>query len=120
MIEIRNLLSQPLAFQLAGRQSGLHLGCRERKTVRDAQVSEEIRIAAKRGLIDLRVLEQADQPEGPPMISDDSLSPPEAAAQPNGEMVTGEEPDQLATTLVNDSDAADPDTKVETRTKKRR
>jgi hypothetical protein len=63
VIEIRNLLFQPLTFQLAGGDRGLHLGSRQRKLVDDAQVSDEIRVAAKRGFVVLTVLEQPDQPE---------------------------------------------------------
>jgi hypothetical protein len=53
MIEIKNLLFQPLTFHLAGDGQGLHLNPRERKSIGNEQLSPEIEAAAKRGLISL-------------------------------------------------------------------
>lgn len=53
MIEIKNLLFQPLTFHLASDGQGLHLNTRERKSIGNEQMSPEIEAAAKRGLISL-------------------------------------------------------------------
>ncbi len=101
MIEIRNLLLQPLAFQLAGEQCGLHLGSRQRKLIDDAQVSEEIRTAAKRGFVALTVLEQPDQPEVQPAATEEVGTTPEAVMTPSVEPLADESvqaPDEDATT----------------------
>jgi len=63
MIEIKNLLFQPLTFHLAGDGQGLHLSPRERKSIGNEQLSSEIEAAAKRGLISLT--ETAKPPEAP-------------------------------------------------------
>ena len=86
MIEIRNLLSQPLTFQLAGEEQGLHLRSRQRKQVEDAQVSEEMRTAAKAGFVILTELEQPDGPEARPMAAETADGSSDTAVQP------GEEP----------------------------
>ncbi len=61
MIAIKNLLFQPLTFQLAGAGRGLHLGPREGREISEEHVSAELKTAAKRGLISLA--EVADRPE---------------------------------------------------------
>ena len=53
MIEIKNLLFQPLTLYLAGDGRGLHLNPRESRTVSDDDLSPEIEAAAKRGLVSL-------------------------------------------------------------------
>ncbi|MBW2104357.1 MAG: hypothetical protein JRH05_17290, partial [Deltaproteobacteria bacterium] len=53
MIAIKNLLFQPLTFQLAGDGQGLHLNPRERKVISRENLSAEIETAAKRGLVSL-------------------------------------------------------------------
>ncbi|MBD3395106.1 MAG: hypothetical protein GF418_05710 [Chitinivibrionales bacterium] len=65
MIEIKNLLFQPLTFHLAGDGQGLHLNPRERKSIGNEQLSPEIEAAAKRGLISLT----------------ETVKPPEASAK---------------------------------------
>lgn len=113
MIEIRNLLFQPLTFQLAGERRGLHLGSRQRKLVEDAEVSEEIRTAAKRGFVALTVLEQPDQPEAQPVASEDVATQPEAAVQPSLEPVAKESvqaPDEAATTFEDAGISTDRET----------
>ena len=107
MIEIRNLLFQPLTFQLAGERRGLHLSSRQRKLVDDAQVSDEIRVAAKRGFVALTELEQLDQPETQPAASEEVITTAEAIAQPNAEPTAQESvqaPDEATTT--NDAGAS--------------
>jgi len=127
VIEIRNLLFQPLTFQLAGEQRGLHLGSRQRKPIDDAQVSDEIRIAAKRGFVALTVLEQPDQPEAQ---SEDVVTSPEPIAQPSVDLVAEESvqvPDEAATTSEDGGSGSEPETTEqpvettdETRSRKRR
>ena len=53
MIAIKNLLFQPLTFQLAGEGQGLHLGPRERREISAEHVSAELGTAARRGLVTL-------------------------------------------------------------------
>ena len=54
MIEIKNLMFQPLAFHLAGKGEGLHLKPRERRKIEDGQISPEIEMAEKRGFISIK------------------------------------------------------------------
>ena len=58
MIEIRNLMFQPLSLHLAGEEGGIHLGSRERKTISEDQLSDEIRVAAARGYVSLSEISQ--------------------------------------------------------------
>ena len=130
MIEIRNLLFQPLTFQLAGEQRGLHLRSRQRKLVDDAQVSDEIRVAAKRGFVALAELEQPDQPETQPAASEEVITTAEAVAQPSAEPTAQESvqaPDEAATTSEDGGSGPEPEateqpveTTDETRSRKRR
>lgn len=53
MIEIKNLLFQPLTLHLAGDGRGLHLNPREIRNIGDDDLSPEIEAAAKRGLVSL-------------------------------------------------------------------
>lgn len=103
MIEIRNLLFQPLAFQLAGQRRGLHLGSRQRKLVDDAHVSEEMRAAARRGFVALTALEQPEQPEAQSAAGEEtSQTPGQAEMTPvGGEAAAGGEP---ATTPAETTD----------------
>ena len=59
MIEIRNLLFQPLTFHLAGGGRGIHLNPRERRRVHEEDVSPEIEAAARRGLVSLTAAPEA-------------------------------------------------------------
>ncbi len=63
MIEIRNLLFQPLTFQLTGEEHGLHLGPRQTRSVEDALVSDEIKTAGERGFLDLKIIPPEFDPE---------------------------------------------------------
>jgi len=53
VIEIKNLLFQPLTLHLAGDGRGLHLNPREIRSIGDDDLSPEIEAAAKRGLVSL-------------------------------------------------------------------
>ena len=66
MIEIKNLLFQPLTFHLSGSGRGLHLNPRERRTLGEDDISPEIDAAAKRGFVSLTPATQtASVPETP-------------------------------------------------------
>lgn len=65
MIEIRNLQFQPLTFNLAGGRT-LHLGPRERTSIPQKDISPEITLAEKRGLVGL------SKPEKKPSVSDET------------------------------------------------
>jgi len=53
VIEIHNLQFQPLTFNMAGEKT-LHLGSRERTAIPEKEVSHEISLAEKHGLIRLQ------------------------------------------------------------------
>jgi hypothetical protein len=53
VIEIKNLLFQPLTLHLAGSGRGLHLNPRERRTIGEGEISAEIEAASRRGLVAL-------------------------------------------------------------------
>lgn len=55
MIQIRNLMFQPLTFHLSGGQS-LHLTSRAKVTVPDDLVSAELQNAATRGAVELTTI----------------------------------------------------------------
>lgn len=57
MIEIHNLQFQPLTFNMAGDKT-LHLSSRERTAIPDKEVSHEIRLAEKHGLIRMQKQEE--------------------------------------------------------------
>ncbi len=63
LIEIRNLLFQPLAFHLSGDGGGLHLGSRERRIISKGQLSDEIRTAAARGFVSISDVPESTQPD---------------------------------------------------------
>ncbi|MEQ4488450.1 MAG: hypothetical protein AAC993_06450 [Dehalococcoides mccartyi] len=66
MIEIKNLLFQPLTFHLSGGGRGLHLNPRESRTLEEDDISPEIDVAAKRGFVSLTpVTPIAPEPEPP-------------------------------------------------------
>lgn len=62
MIEIRNLMFQPLTFHLACDAGGIHLGSRERRTIDDGELSDEIRAAALRGFVSLSEIVESPLP----------------------------------------------------------
>jgi len=53
VIEIKNLLFQPLTFHLSGSGRGLHLNPRERRTLGEDDISQCSAPAAKRGFVSL-------------------------------------------------------------------
>ena len=81
MIEIKNLLFQPLTFHLAGDGQGLHLNPRERKSIGNEQLSPEIEAAAKRGLISLT--ESAKPPEA--LLKTDKSPTKKSKTKPKGD-----------------------------------
>lgn len=92
MIEVRNTLFQPLTFHLAkgpnGMQEGLHLGPRERRRIRNEQLSPEIEKAASRGLIalihlpdEMAAVNSAAAPETPERSESDPSATDPADAQ---------------------------------------
>lgn len=62
MIEIKNLLFQPLTFHLSGGCRGLHLNPRERRTLEEDDISPEIDAAAKRGFVSLTPVTPIPEP----------------------------------------------------------
>ena len=79
MIAIKNLLFQPLTFQLSGEGQGLHLGPRERREIGDEHVSAELSTAAQRGLITLT--EVVEPPKASPKAPRRSKAPSRAASK---------------------------------------
>jgi hypothetical protein len=65
MVEIKNLLFQPITLHYGGDGRGFHMGPREKTQIRDDQVSPEMEMAAKRGQITLTRLpgEKTESPE---------------------------------------------------------
>jgi len=65
-INIKNLLFQPLALHLAAGGEGLHLSARECREILTEHISEEIRLAAERGLVSLlkKAIDPVDSPAG--------------------------------------------------------
>ena len=78
MIEIRNLMFQPLTFQLAGGIESLHLGPRERQTIADEQVSEEMRRAVEGGFVTLGDVPVSEESADPEPVSEDQAVPEDA------------------------------------------
>ncbi len=82
-INIKNLLFQPLALHLATDGEGLHLSSRECREILAEHVSEEIQLAAARGLVSLigkagdeldRALGGEDKPESVAAASEPQVS----------------------------------------------
>ena len=82
MIAIKNLLFQPLTFQLAGGGQGLHLGPRERREISEEHLSDELKTAADRGLVTLT--EVAEPPKARRKTAAASKTPPKAASKRGG------------------------------------
>lgn len=81
MIEIRNLMFQPLSFHLAGEEGGIHLGPRERRTIPEEQLSEEIRVAeGPRGYVSLSEVVESTQPDPRVETTDDEHAAESAPA----------------------------------------
>jgi len=74
MIEVKNLLFQPLTFHLRDGRESLHLGPRQRREIEDGQVSPELRQAERRGMVALT--EKSGNPEADGEISETSVIRP--------------------------------------------
>ena len=76
-MKIKNLLFQPLALHLATDGKGLHLSARECREILTEHISDEIRLAARRGLVsliekavdsvDCSATNKPESPEGSPV-----------------------------------------------------
>jgi hypothetical protein len=64
MIEVKNLLFQPLTFHLRDGRESLHLGPRQRREIEDGQVSPELRQAERRGAVTLTEKPGNPEPDG--------------------------------------------------------
>ena len=83
MIEIKNLLFQPLSLHRRDG-TGIHLGPRRRATIEDEAVSEEMRRAEARGVVSLAPLAEAGSPDSP--------EPQVVLALPSADPPTAEDP----------------------------
>jgi hypothetical protein len=82
--EIKNLQFQPLTFHLVGGK-GIHLGPRGRREVSESDISPEIALAARRGLIQLlAVREPARSTPSTAPVQPPVASPAEAASAIEG------------------------------------
>jgi hypothetical protein len=63
VIQIRNLMFQPLTFHLIGDDSSIHLKARECRIVSECQLSDEIRAAASRGFVSITPIHETTQPD---------------------------------------------------------
>ncbi len=75
MIEIRNLLNQPLTFQLARQSASLHLSPRERQILRRDEVTAEMRTAASRGFVALANMSEVKHSVTAVTAGDESETP---------------------------------------------
>ena len=81
MIEIKNLMFQPLTLHLAESGQSLHLSPRERRAIGEDKISPEIKMAEKRGFISLTDI--GDPAEGIPPASVQAVEPsPQEAESP--------------------------------------
>lgn len=62
MIEIKNLQFQPLTFHLAGQKT-IHLGPRELVAITVKEMSDEVRLAERRGLIATKNMTKSNKKE---------------------------------------------------------
>lgn len=104
MIEIRNLLFQPLTFQLAGEEHGLHVGPRQTKTIEDDKLSQEIEAAGKRGFISIGTVETPPEEFDPETMMSAPADP--TADETQTEASTDESPTDLITDVSTDVEAA--------------
>ena len=54
MLEIKNLLFQPLVLHLADSTKSIHLKSREKVTIKDKDISQEIKKAQNKGWISIK------------------------------------------------------------------
>ena len=104
MIEIRNLLFQPLTFQLAGEEHGLHVGPRQTKTIEDDRLSQEIEAAGKRGFVSIGTVETPPEEFDPETMMSAPADPDADGTQT--EITTDESPTDLTTDVSMDAEAA--------------
>lgn len=104
MIEIRNLLFQPLTFQLAGEEHGLHVGPRQTKTIEDDKLSQEIEAAGKRGFVSIGTVETPPEEFDPETMM--SAPVDSTADGTQTETTTEESPMDLTTDVSMDAEAA--------------
>jgi len=80
MIEIKNLLFQPLSLHRRDG-TGIHLGPRKRATIEDDAVSEEMRRAEARSVLSMAPVAETvrpDSPETPVSVPVPPADPPTA------------------------------------------
>lgn len=63
MIEVKNLLFQPLAFHLRDGKESLHLGPRQRRLIEAEAVSPELEQAARRKFVALTEVKEQSSAE---------------------------------------------------------
>lgn len=107
MIEIRNLLFQPLTFQLAGEEHGLHVGPRQTKTIEDDKLSQEIEAAGRRGFVSIGTGETPPEEFDPETMMS-------APADPTDGTQTETATDESPTDLTTDVPTADAEPTGET------
>ncbi len=78
MVEVRNLLFQPVSLHLAGDGRGFHMGPRERVQIRDDQVWLEMQMAARHEQIALVKVETAETK--PTAAETEPPAPPNSAS----------------------------------------
>lgn len=57
MLEIKNLLFQPLTLHLADSGKSIHLGSRSKATIKEKDLSQEIKKAQAKGWVSLKTIE---------------------------------------------------------------
>jgi hypothetical protein len=83
-MKLKNLLFQPLTLNLSVDNEGLHLNGREVKDVLEHQISDEIRLAAARGIVSLigKVSDGIDHALGADIAVDTAAGLPKTAWSP--------------------------------------
>ena len=85
-MKLKNLLFQPLTLHLSLDNEGLHLNGREVKEVLEHQVSDEIKLAAARGIVLLigEVSDGIDHAFNAGIVADTPADPVEVSENPAG------------------------------------
>ncbi len=60
MLEIKNLLFQPLTLHLADSNKSIHLSARGKATIKDKDLSQEIRKAQAKGWVSVKTIDGQD------------------------------------------------------------
>ena len=58
MLEIKNLLFQPLVLHLADSSKSVHLGSRGKATIKEKDLSQEIKRAQSRGWVAVKTFDE--------------------------------------------------------------